>query len=128
MPRRSRTSRAMSRVTHDAVSSWAADLPDSYLQCRDFGHTWRPFRASYDAAENGYRRIMRCGRCKAQRSQLLGLDGSIRSGAYDYADGYTKPAGTGVLDQGGRGTLRLESTLRLIGKDEQASKNEQATA
>lgn len=102
----------------DVLSQWAAKLPESYLLCRDLGHVWQPFRASYDKAANGYRRTLRCSRCKTERSQILNLDGVVRSGYYAYDDDYRAPAGTGNLDRNGRGTLRLESTLRLIETDD----------
>lgn len=48
------------------------------------------------------------------------MNGLILSGHYEYPDGYTAPAGTGRIDQMARGALRLESTLRLIQKEEGA--------
>lgn len=101
-----------------AVADWSSDLPDSYILCRDMGHTWRPFRAVYNSEYNCYDRTLRCGRCKTERSQSISTDGLILSGTYDYPDGYQAPAGTGRIDGNGRGALRLESTLRVIGKDE----------
>jgi hypothetical protein len=105
---------ALTRAEHDELEAWARELPSSFLECRDLGHDLRPFRAWYDETESGYRRILRCRRCKSEKLQWLNLDGTVRSGGYDYADGYLKPPGTGVLDAGGRGVLRLVSTLRLI--------------
>jgi len=86
--------------------------------CRDMGHTWRPYKAKYLSDENAYERILRCGRCKTERAQTLSMSGLILTGHYDYPDGYQAPAGTGRIDGEGRGYLRLESTLRIIGKDE----------
>lgn len=109
---------AQTRRANDEVTAWAQELPDAFIQCRDFGHLWRPFTASYDSQEKGYRRTIRCTRCRTERSQVLDLDGSVRSGHYSHPDGYLKPAGTGVLDAAGRGSLRLASTLRLIDRAE----------
>jgi len=101
-----------------AVANWSSDLPDSFLMCRDMGHTWRPFTARFSADENAYDRTLRCGRCKTERQQVIGMDGTILSGVYLYPDGYLSPAGSGRITGDGRGALRLESTLRLISKDE----------
>lgn len=99
------------------VARWSASLPEEFLLCRDLGHTWRPASARWVPDLNAYERTMRCGRCRAERSQTLSAGGLILSGHYHYEAGYTAPAGTGSLGSEGRGTLRLESVMRLIGKD-----------
>jgi hypothetical protein len=101
-----------------AVADWSAHLSDGYLMCRDMGHTWRPFKANYQEDMNAYNRVLRCGRCKTERYQTIGLNGLILGGNYSYPDGYQSPAGSGRINGEGKGALRLESTLRLIGKDE----------
>jgi hypothetical protein len=101
-----------------ALGAWGAGLSDAYLTCRDMGHTWRPFTAQWVPDDNCYTRTLRCGRCQTERHQDIGPDGLVLAGHYSYAEGYTAPAGTGRLDSAGRGQLRLESVLRLIGKDE----------
>lgn len=101
-----------------AVAKWSHDLPDTFIMCRDMGHSWRPFRARFSADLNAYDRILRCGRCQTERAQVIGTDGSILSGGYTYPDGYLTPNGSGRINGNGRGALRLESTLRLISKDE----------
>jgi hypothetical protein len=101
-----------------AVADWASRLIDSYIMCRDMGHTWRPFKANYQQEMNAYNRVLRCGRCKSERDQIIGLNGLILSGHYVYPEGYLTPEGSGRVNGNGRGALRLESTLRLIGKDE----------
>lgn len=102
------------------VAQWSEGLPDRYLLCRDMGHRWQPFSARWDEKERAYSRVLRCSRCKTDRTQLLAMNGLILSGHYEYPDGYTAPAGTGRIDQMARGALRLESTLRLIQKEEGA--------
>ena len=100
----------------DAVAAWSEDLPDSYLMCRDIGHTWRPYTARVNP-QGGYDRALRCSRCKTTRTQTLNSRGMPVSSHYTYPDGYQSPAGTGRIDGEGRGALRLASTLRLIAKD-----------
>lgn len=101
-----------------AVANWSHGLPDSYIMCRDMGHTWRPFMARFSAEMNAYDRTLRCGRCKTERVQVIGMNGAILRGGYAYPDGYLSPNGSGRINGEGRGALRLESTLRLISKDE----------
>jgi hypothetical protein len=106
------------------VARWSASLPEEFLLCRDLGHTWRPASARWVPDLNAYERSMRCGRCRAERTQTLSPGGLILSGSYHYETGYTAPAGTGALGQDGRGALRLESIARLIGKDSLNSKGD----
>ena len=106
----------------EVVANWSSTLPDGFIQCRDMGHTWRPYTAEYDIDVNAYRRVLRCNRCKTKREQYIGLGGLILSGGYTYPEGYQAPKGTGRIDGNGRGALRLESTRRLIDKhDRKAS-------
>jgi len=115
---RTTTAASVSSADPKEVAAWSEDLPDSFIMCRDMGHTWRPFRARFNPEENGYDRVLRCGRCKTERTQTISMSGLILSGGYSYPEGYQAPKGTGRIDGNGRGALRLESTLRLIGKDE----------
>lgn len=101
-----------------AVADWSHQLSDSYILCRDMGHTWRPFMARIIEGGNAYDRTLRCGRCKTERAQTISTNGLILSGNYNYPDGYQTPKGSGRITGNGRGALRLESTLRLISKDE----------
>lgn len=101
-----------------AVAHWSQGLPDAFLLCRDMGHTWRPYTAKFSKEMNSYDRVLRCGRCKTDRAQTIGMDGTILTGHYAYEDGYLSPHGSGRINGAGRGALRLESTLRLISRDE----------
>ena len=100
------------------IESWKQGLPEEFLSCRDYGHLWRPFRAHYVPDEHAYQRVMRCGRCRAEREQVLSASGSILSGTYHYEPGYEAPAGVGRMGTEARDSLRLESTLRLLASDE----------
>lgn len=102
-----------SQQPSSGLDTWAQSLPDAYIQCRDFGHSWRPFRA-WLTGEHTYSRTLRCQRCATERAQELSVSGHTLSSHYVYADGYTAPKGTGRLDAGDRDVLRLASTLRLI--------------
>lgn len=98
----------------DAVGNWIQSLPQTFIECRDLGHVWRPWRASWNAAEREYRRILRCARCSTERTQSLSAGGLVLKGSYSYIDGYAKPEDTGHFDRSERAALRLESLLRLV--------------
>lgn len=99
---------------HEDVASWAEGLPESFAMCRDMGHTWRPHTARYDSELYSYTRVLRCPRCRTEREQTLGGTGLILSNRYIYPDGYQTPAGSGHIDQAGRGLIRLASTMRQL--------------
>ena len=61
---------------------------------------------------------MRCGRCRTERAQSLDMHGHVVSNGYAYADGYLAPKGVGHIVGETKDHLRLESVLRLLGKDE----------
>lgn len=105
-------------ATAGEIAAWRAGLPEDYLLCRDLGHLWRPLSARWSTEENGYHRVMRCGRCRTERAQVLSPAGHVLSGSYDYAAGYSAPAGTGRMGTEARDSIRLESVMRLLGRDE----------
>lgn len=102
-----------------SIEAWTDSLDDTFLLCRDVGHTWRPFRAAIE--DSYYWRVMRCGRCKTERVQYLTMSGHIASGHYVYPEGYLAPKGSGPMYGDARDHLRLESVLRTISKDEHRS-------
>lgn len=114
MARRRRTP-VRSEQALDNIAAWTDDLPDTLILCRDLGHLWRPARAWIE--DHSYGRVMRCARCKTERHQALTMSGHVVSNRYDYADGYLAPKGIGSFTPDDRDHLRLESVLRLIGKD-----------
>lgn len=92
------------------------ELRTDYLQCRDFGHSWRPYTARWDARENAYRTELRCSRCKTIRVRWIGPRGQQLDSRYDYSDGYLVK-GIGRLTGSDRDALRLESVLRVLPED-----------
>lgn len=98
----------------DEARAFAETLPDSYLQCRDFGHLWRPFTARWQPDDSVWERRIRCVRCYTERVQTLSRSGATISGHYVYPDGYLH-ATLGRLAGTARDALRLESVTRLAG-------------
>lgn len=99
------------------TASWARELTDAYLLCRDIGHQWRAYTARYVPEQNGYERTLRCGRCQTERRQTLSLNGHVTSGSYSYPEGYQQPHGSGRLTGDAKDALRIESVMRLIGRE-----------
>lgn len=98
---------------HAAFIADVADkYPDKYLQCRDYGHGWKPNNAVW--LEDGFiERVLRCDRCKTERFQILDKNGYIISGYYHYSSGYQIP-GAGRLDTNARAVLRHANLLRIM--------------
>jgi hypothetical protein len=99
----------------EEVGAFAADLPDTFLLCREIGHNWRPFFARWDVDENAYQRTLRCQRCKTQRHQWMSYSGSMLGNQYEYTEGY-QHKGLGRIVGEGRDRIRLESITRLVEK------------
>jgi hypothetical protein len=89
-------------------------LPATYLECRDWGHSWRPFTASYNAKERHYVQSLQCNRCGTVRDRLLGPRGQLLGNSYEYADGYLMPSGIGHLSSTDRDGIRLRSINHVI--------------
>jgi hypothetical protein len=92
-------------------------MPAQFLQCRDFGHSWRPFKVTQPGPY--FEQTLRCARCKTQRTRLLSLTGARVSSSYDYADGY-QMKGYGPMTGGDRDHIRLASIMRLLPKKARA--------
>jgi hypothetical protein len=97
----------------DDVRAWASSLDEAKLLCRDLGHLWKPYRANFNLTERAYERVLRCSRCKTERSQTLSQVGSVLRNAYDYQPGYLTPR-LGRLAGSSRDVIRLESISRAI--------------
>ena len=103
-----------------AVTSWAEQLPSSYLQCRDIGHSWKPLAASWVPADRQYHRELQCGRCRALRAQRLSSTGYVESSWYVYPDDYLMPPGS-TYDTAARAVVHLASVTQLIDRAQRRS-------
>jgi hypothetical protein len=98
------------------IGEWAHELRTDFLQCRDFGHSWRPYTARWDSGQRAYESQLRCSRCRTIRTRWIGARGEQLGAHYDYADGYTVK-GVGRLTGTDRDALRLQSILRVLPED-----------
>jgi hypothetical protein len=93
-------------------------MPSQFIQCRDFGHLWRPRAATWVAEKEHYETELKCQRCKTVRLRYIGPRGELLKSGYDYSAGYVV-TGMGRLDGAERDLLRLESVLRVLPAEEQ---------
>lgn len=120
MPRRKlRVVSHHQRTISDAI----ANMSDSQLQCRDFGHGWRPYTVEWVPQQRHYLEALRCTRCRTMRVRVLGQSGELLGNRYVYPDGYLV-AGAGRLEQSDRDAMRLASLEILLAKQQGASKSE----
>jgi len=96
-----------------SIDEALGDLDDSSLQCRDFGHSWRPFDARWLPSRRQYDERLQCGRCKTLRVRLLDSRGAQLAAHYVYPDGYLVK-GLGRLTGTDRDALRLAGVQLLL--------------
>ena len=89
-------------------------MPDQYLACRDYGHSWISHDARYVRKERIWLQSLICQRCETVRHRELGQRGPLLGNGYDYAPGYLMP-GAGRLTGSDRDGVRLRSLQRLAG-------------
>lgn len=87
------------------------------LECRDFGHSWRAYTASWLKSERCYESRIVCARCGTFRVRRLTTAGAVLSTHYAYPEGYLVK-GLGRLVGDDRNVLRVESLLRHLGDGE----------
>lgn len=88
-------------------------LDERFLQCRDFGHSWRPFSANWSEQYQSYSSQLRCDRCTTVRTRWLTRTGAMMGGGYDYSEGYLVK-GMGRLTGSDRDKVRLRSILNVL--------------
>lgn len=114
-------SRSATTTTDTEVSAdrFAHDLSDRFLQCRDFGHNWRPWTVDFDRKAKSYFRQLRCVSCKTVRSQLLDSSGHVLTNSYKYPDGYIAHLQPGTYS---RDVFRAEGLIRFLEKNSPVGK------
>ena len=120
MPRERRKSVTAEQTA--AARSWAQQLGDDELLCRDLGHVWHPDSASFDNRQRAFKQTLRCDRCTTLRRRMLSKTGEILASSYVYPRRYLAPKGLGPYDTGVRSTLRLASITRVINAAAEAAK------
>lgn len=94
------------------VERQAARWSEAFLECRLYGHNWRPSSATFHNVYRYWRIVQQCPRCTSERVAELDSHGAVTSQQIDYADGYLTD-GIGRIVGDARDTLRLAAVQRL---------------
>lgn len=100
---------------YENPADWAASLEGHLLHCRELGHSWDGYTASYDAKSRSYDRTLKCASCGTERRQILDSRGEVLKNGYGYVPGYLAK---GQFDHVGhkvpRSTFRLVALQRMV--------------
>jgi hypothetical protein len=84
------------------------------LECRDFGHSWKPYTARILGGRlGGYEFTLICDRCETKRYRQIGRTGALVKSKYDYEPGYLIH-GLGQLTRDDRDEFRLATVVAVI--------------
>lgn len=98
-------------ATPGDVSNAAADWSEGQVNCRVYGHTWRPMTVTHRPGI--YTIYQRCGRCRCDRWQEVNESGYPVSGWHiTYIDNYLLK-NLGRVGADGKAVLRLRSIRGL---------------
>lgn len=118
MATRKRTQPARPARQPAKLEDFIGRMSAGFLDCRDMGHTWRPWGARWHGDAAGFERVLRCGRCKTERVQIVTRFGSVISNRYRYPEGYVTPKLDEEHPRITRDQFRLESIARFVRESE----------
>ena len=96
-----------------SIEHAVAQMTFEQLECRDFGHYWKPYTARILGGRlGGYEFTLICGRCKTKRYREMGRSGAVVKSKYVYEPGYLIH-GLGQLNREDRDEFRL-ATVRAV--------------
>lgn len=95
------------------VKRQARQWSDEILECRTYGHMWRPYTARFNNRYKYWAVVQRCQRCTSERRRQLTARGKRTSSSYDYVDGYLTE-GLGRLTGEARDILELATITRVF--------------
>lgn len=104
------------RSEAESLDAYVEGLTAGMLDCRDFGHQWKPWGARWAGDAHGWERRLRCPRCKTERVQMVSRSGHVLTNRYLYPDGYLAPA-LPDAPRISRDQFRLESITRFTTKE-----------
>lgn len=105
--------RAPSAADTSEVERQAKKWSTATLECRSYGHLWRPSTAQHFPKLRYWYVVRKCGRCTTERHEELDEYGRVFSKWYRYAEGYLTE-NLGRITGDGRGVLRLQTVLRTF--------------
>lgn len=92
------------------VEAMSEQWQDAIVQCRIYGHAWRPLTVRRHGL--GFVVTQSCHRCRNMREQNMDSRGYGTPWKMRYEDGYLL-TGLGRIDQEGRAVLRLAAIRHL---------------
>lgn len=96
------------------VEVFAQGASTNHLLCRELHHSWLPHTiGAY--RDGGFKRTLRCPRCKTLKHMEISNRGLVTSASYEYPEGYLVE-GLGRIVGEARGVLRLASITRAVEK------------
>jgi hypothetical protein len=75
------------------VRAMARSVPSEFLECRLYGHSWRPLTAHHNKQHKFLYVVQTCSRCATLRHQELSERGHVYAQWYSYVDGYLTGSG-----------------------------------
>lgn len=95
---------------------WIKTLDEAMLHCRELGHSWGNYTASYEKKTRCYHRVLICITCGTERTQVLDSRGEVLQNKYAYIEGYLAK---GVVNDEGnarvpRSTFRIAALKRAF--------------
>lgn len=95
------------------VRKMAQTWDQDQLECRLYGHDWKPQRANQDGKTLLIAVVQLCPRCDSERHQeISGRTGAVFAQWIDYGEGYLMQ-GMGRIGSDGRNVLRLEAVTQI---------------
>lgn len=94
------------------VEHLARGWSEDQLQCRIYGHVWRPLRATFHTEYRFYYTVQVCPRCESERHSELSERGHVASTWIKYAAGYLAEH-VGRIAGDGKDVLRLSALQRV---------------
>jgi hypothetical protein len=101
------------RADASEVKRQARQWTDDVLECRTYGHIWRPHSARYNSRYKYWQVVQRCQRCTSERRRQLTQRGKRTSSYIDYVDGYLSE-GLGRITGEAREILELATITRVF--------------
>ena len=98
----------------DDVAQFTARLPDDFLACRTWAHSWDLATSAVRRASGHIHWSVECATCGTIRTLIMTSSGRIAGNRYDYPDGY-QSTGLGRIGQSGRALFRMATLKRVRG-------------
>jgi hypothetical protein len=91
-----------------------ANMQQAFMECRDWGHSWRPYTVGVDRVHNVFEETLRCSRCMSRRHRTIsGISGSVFKTRYTYRANYLVP-GWGRMSKDDKGVLRIAVLEQMV--------------